>query len=132
MKVAYPIVLEKGQECVAVYVPDFDINTQGKDYADAIYMARDAIGLVGIDMEDDGEEIPRPSDPEKVVAAHPGAIVAMADVDFVAYRRKDEMRTVRRNVTLPKWLNYEADQAGLNVSAVLQEALKRELEVYDR
>ena len=67
-----------------------------------------------------------------VVAAHPGAIVAMVDVDFVAYRRKNEMRMVRGNVTLPKWLNYEADQAGLNVSAVLQDALKRELGVYGK
>lgn len=132
MKAAYPIVLKRDQECVVVYVPDFDINTQGKDYAEAIYMARDAIGLVGIDMEDDGEEIPHPSDLEAVVAAHPGAIVAMVDVDFVAYRRKNEMRMVRRNVTLPKWLNYEADQAGLNVSAVLQDALKRELGVYGK
>ena len=37
------------------HVPDFNINTQGKNYADAMEMARDAIGLVGIDMEDDNE-----------------------------------------------------------------------------
>ena len=132
MKAAYPITMKKGDEYVVVYVPDFDINTQGKDYADAIEMARDAIGLAGIDMEDGGEALPAPSDLAEVAAAHPGAVVAMADVDFAAYRRKNEMRTVRRNVTLPMWLNYQADQAGLNVSAVLQDALKRELGVYNQ
>lgn len=33
------------------------------------------------------------------------------------------MKTVRRNVALPNWLNYEAEKAGINVSRVLQEAL---------
>ena len=32
-------------------------------------------------------------------------------------------RIVRRNVTLPNWLNLEADRLHLNVSKVLQEAL---------
>ena len=37
-----------------VYVPDMEIYTEGKDFADAIEMARDAIVLKGIDLEDDG------------------------------------------------------------------------------
>ena len=41
MKAAYPIVMSQGAEYIIVYVPDFDINTQGTDYADAIEMARD-------------------------------------------------------------------------------------------
>ena len=36
-------------------------NMGGQDYAGAIEMARDAIGLMGIDMEDDGETLPQPS-----------------------------------------------------------------------
>ena len=50
MKAAYPIVMSKGAERIVVYIPDFNINTQGEDYADAMEMARDAIGLMGIDM----------------------------------------------------------------------------------
>ena len=61
MKAAYPIVMTKGKEHIIVYVPDFNINTEGADYADAMEMARDAIGLVGIDMEDDNEKLPKPS-----------------------------------------------------------------------
>jgi len=44
-------------------------------------------------------------------------------VDFFDYRRKIDTKTVRRNVALPSWLNYEAEHAGINVSRVLQEAL---------
>ena len=44
MKSAYPIVMTQGKEFIVVFVPDFNINTQGKDVPDAIEMARDAIG----------------------------------------------------------------------------------------
>ena len=128
MKAAYPIVMTKDEDWVVVYVPDFDIGTQGKDYADAMYMARDAIGLMGITMEDDGEAIPEASDLEKVTAAHAGeGVVTLVDVDFTEYRKANDMRTVRRNVSLPNWLNVKAEQSGINVSAVLQKALKAEL-----
>ena len=36
---------------------------------------------------------------------------------------------VRRNVTLPNWLNIEAEKAHINVSRVLQEALMNTLGV---
>ncbi len=128
MKGAYPIVMTKAGEDIIVYVPDFDCNTQGSDYADAMEMARDAIGLMGITMEDDGEAIPAASELDKVAADHAGeGTVTLVDVDFTEYRKANDMRTVRRNVSLPQWLNVRAEQSGINVSAVLQKALKQEL-----
>lgn len=127
MKAAYPVILSKGTQGVLVYVPDLRINTQGEDYADAMEMARDAIGLVGIDMEDDGEAIPAPSPLESVQAGEEGGVLTLVDVDFTEYRRKNDMRTVRRNVSLPSWLDAAAKEAGINVSAVLARALQQEL-----
>ncbi len=128
MKKAYPIIMTQGKNHIVVYIPDFNINTQGNDYADAIEMARDAIGLMGIDMEDDNEQIPEPSD---LITLHTneGEILTLVDVDFTEYRRQNDMRTVRRNVTLPSWLNSVAEKSGINVSAVLQKALREELHV---
>ena len=51
----------------------------------------------------------------------------MVDVDFDEYRKKHEMRTVRKNVTIPSWLNEEAESANINFSALLQKAIKAEL-----
>lgn len=130
MKEAYPVIMSKGSEFIVVYVPDFNINTQGTDYADAMEMARDAIGLVGIDMEDDGEALPSPS-PLSSVEARPGDVVTLVDVDFTEYRRKNDMRSVRRNVSLPSWLDVAAREADINVSAVLARALKQELHLAD-
>ena len=131
MKGVYPIVMTQGKEFIVVYIPDFEINTQGKDIAEAIEMARDAIGLMGIDMQDDGEELPTASALSDIRGAE-GDIVTLVDVDFSEYRRKNDLRTVKKNCTIPSWLNFEAEKAGLNFSAVLQAALKNELQISTR
>ena len=131
MKAAYPIIMSKGKEFIVVYVPDFDINTQGTDYADAIAMARDAIGLVGMDMEDESEPIPAPSEAAGVKPKNLDDVVSLVDVDFAEYRRKHDERMVRRNITLPAWLDAAASAKKVNVSRVAQTALKELLHVAD-
>lgn len=132
MKAAYPVIMSKGKEYVIAFIPDFNINTQGVNYADAMEMARDAIGLMGIDMEDDHEEIPRPSALTAVQKQSESDIVTLVDVDFAEYRRKNDMKTVRRNVSLPSWLDVAAKEADINVSAILARALKQELNLAER
>jgi predicted RNase H-like HicB family nuclease len=130
MKAVYPVVFTQLKDGFMAYVPDFDINTQGENLPDAIAMARDAIGLMGIDMEDDGKPLPQPLPIDKIVCGKNG-IVSMVDIDFCAYRRANERRAIRKNVTLPSWLNVEAEKAGINFSAVLQAALKQELHIIE-
>ncbi len=133
MKKAYPIIMTQGKEFIVVFIPDFNINTQGEDIPGAIEMARDAIGLMGIDMQDDGDALPEPSSIASAQSEAPsGAIVSLVDVDFAEYRRKNDMRTVKKNCTIPSWLNFEAERAGVNFSAVLQAALKNELNIAAR
>lgn len=133
MKNAYPIVMTQGEEFIVVFIPDFNINTQGKDIPEAIEMARDAIGVMGIDMEDDGEALPEATDFEKIrTEIQPNDIISLVDVDFEEYRRKNDMRAVKKNCTIPSWLNFEAERAGINFSAVLQAALKNELNIFNR
>ena len=133
MKKAYPIVMTQGKEFIVVFVPDFNINTQGKDVPEAIEMARDAIGLIGVDMQDDGEMLPEASSIGIAQKGAPdNAIVSLVDVDFEEYRKKNDMRVVKKNCTSPSWLNFEAERAGINFSAVLQAALKNELHITSR
>ncbi len=127
MKKAYPIILTSAAEGgYIVTVPDFGCSTQGEDIADAMYMARDVICLMSIDMMEDGKEVPEASDFDKFTA-DPGEIKLMVDVDFTQYRREHDTRAVRKNCTIPSWLNDEATAAGINFSAALQEALKAQL-----
>lgn len=126
MKQAYPVIFTPDETGFTAFIPDFNINTQGDDLCEAIEMSRDAIGLMGIDMEDDKKVLPEPCKLESV-KREPCDIVTLVDVDFAEYRRKNERRTVKKNCTLPSGLCYEAEQANINFSQVLQEALKREL-----
>ena len=108
MKDVYPIVLKKGsKDNYIVFIPDFNINTEGEDMATAIEMARDAIGIVGIDMEDEHEDLPKPS-AMATIEVSKDEFVSLVDVDFDEYRRKNDMRTIRKNCTIPSWLNFEA------------------------
>ena len=133
MKAAYPTILTRDKDIVLVEVPDLGILTEGKSVADAISVARDASGLAGVTLQDKKQDVPKPSALEDIDIASGtfadvgGGILTLVDIDFDAYRRKLDRKMVRRNVTLPEWLNEAADEANLNVSGVLQEALKDKL-----
>jgi len=99
---------------------------------DAIKMARDAIGIAGIDREDHGEKIPEATSFEEIVKKTTEGIVTLVDVDFVDYRKKHERRAVKKTLSLPSWLNEAAGEKGINYSAVLQAALKKELGISEK
>lgn len=142
MKQVYPAFIvntnDGSEHPFLVCVPDMEIFTEGASFANAIEMARDAIGLTGISMEDHKEELPTPSDQEAAIEKvkqdtevidFSEGILTYVDVDFSEYRKKVDTKTIRRNVALPGWLDYEAEHAGINVSRVLQEALMNVLNV---
>ena len=138
MKNVYPVFFTKTNDSILVEVPDLEILTEGKDMNDAIDMARDAIELKCVSMEDEDEKIPSPSDMSSLriengtFSGEGETIISFVDIDSAEYRRKIDKKMVRRNVTLPSWLNYEAEKAGLNVSRILQEALMGMLRVEKR
>ncbi len=134
MKAVYPIIIfpqTEGEEYRTVYIPDFDSCTEGKDLADCLFMARDAISLMGVTMEDSGEEIPAPSETVGTVSIDipEGAIRTLIDVDFDSYRRSLDNKPVCKRCTIPSWLNEKAEGAHINFSQVLQDALKAALNI---
>lgn len=133
MKNIYPVIFTRSKNGYLVEVPDLEILTQGTDLANAIDMARDAINLTCVDLEDDGEPIPEPTPIEKIDVSKGSfadvgqGSVSYVDTDTAEYRRSIEEKAVRRNVTLPSWIDYAAEKAKVNVSKILQEALIKEL-----
>lgn len=127
MKWVYPIILTPTESGYFVSIPDLDINTEGSGIAHAIEMARDAICIWAICEQDMGRTI---NTPKTLVPEHgENDIVSLVDVDIDAYRRANENRTVRKNVTLPSWLNVIAEQNNVNFSGVLQKALMEQLHI---
>ncbi|MGN1456991.1 MAG: type II toxin-antitoxin system HicB family antitoxin [Acutalibacteraceae bacterium] len=126
MKTAYPVVLIHDNDGYLVKIPDFDFMTQGENIPDAIDMARDAISLMGVQYQDEKKELPQPSQPYDISHSE-NEIITLVDVDFQAYRKMLENRSVRKNCTIPAWLNTIAEKNNINFSAVLQAALMEKL-----
>ena len=136
MKEVYPVFIAENNGVFLVYVPDWDIYTEGKDVLNAMEMSRDAIGLKGIDFQDDGKELPKASNygdalqkakKDVGIFNYSKGMLTMVDVDFTEYRKKQDWRKdrrmVKKNCTIPYYLNVEAEKLGINFSRVLQEAL---------
>lgn len=130
MKKAYPVILTPDDFGYFVTIPDIDRNTQGRDIAEAIYMARDALGAWAISEQDDGRPIPEPS--TGFPRHQSNEIATYVDIDFDEYRQSVDMSAERTNVTLPRYLKRKAEASGINFSQVLQEGLKQRLDVKDR
>lgn len=127
MKNVYPVVLVPSEpDGYLVKIPDFDIMTQGEDIADAIDMARDAISIMGVEYQDEKKPMPKASELTDIVHKQ-NEIATLVDVDFNAYRKSLENRAIRKNCTIPAWLNTLSEKEHINFSAVLQEALIEKL-----
>lgn len=125
-KYVYPAVLKEENNKVYVKVPNLKgCNTVGDNFADAIEMARDAIEMWLCIAEDNGEEIPAADMKMK----SDSGTVTYIDADTNEYRRITDNRAVKKTLTIPSWLNVKAEKAGINFSAVLQNALKEQLNI---
>jgi len=109
-----------------VHAPDFENHTGGKDLAEALYMAEDMISLASWHMTEEGQKLPEPTPLENLSQAE-GVINTLIMADIAAYKAKHDNKAVRKNLTIPNWLNVEAEKAHINFSQVLQEALKSKL-----
>ena len=125
MKLTYPACFYKDEEtgAYAVEVPDLPgCATGGDTLADAILMGIDAAsGWVLTELEE-GRPIPSSSHIESI---HPesNGFVSMLVLDMDAYTEKYGSKAVRKNLTIPAWLNTFAEANNVNFSQILQDAL---------
>lgn len=130
MKLSYPICLYPNDSGYTVIIPDLNCATEGKDFSDAIYMATDAASLWVLDELEEGRKPPEASDPLKIRAdEYEGGIVSVILLDMDEYAEKYGKKAVRKNCTIPAWLNTAAEAQHINFSAVLQSALIEQLNI---
>ena len=127
-KYVYPAIFEKEDSGYSVIFPDLEIATSGEDLSEAINMARDALCLMLYDMEERNAEIP-PASELTEVATSGKQFVSLVECDTVEYRRFFDSKAVKKTLSIPAWLNTLAERADINFSAVLQKALKAELNI---
>ncbi|MDN5279892.1 MAG: hypothetical protein PWR01_3857 [Clostridiales bacterium] len=125
MKLTYPAIFypcEAGEGFV-VEVPDLPgCVSEGATFAEALEMGVDAAsGWVLTDLED-GKPVPKASN-IKDIKAEEGGFVSMLVLDMDSYMEKYGNKAIRKNLTIPAWLNTFAVANHINFSKVLQDAL---------
>ena len=126
-KLFYPAVFHRAEEGgFWVSFPDFpECFTEGDDMTRAYEMAVEAMGLALVSRKEEGEEIPSPTEIDKVDVKE--GTLAIIEFDMLEYQKKHNSRAVKKTLSIPEWLNEEATAMGVNFSQVLQEALLSKL-----
>ena len=93
---------------------------------EAIKNAKEALGLHLWSMEKDGEEIPTPTQITDLKLMK-NEIPLMVEVFMPPIRERQNNRFVKKTLSIPSWLNAEAEKVGVNFSQLLQVSLKEHL-----
>jgi len=113
-----------------VVVPDLPgCVSQGSNLAEAIEMAIDAASGWVLDELERGKSVPKASPLSAFVSEEPGEIISVIMLDMDSYADKYGDKAVRKNVTIPAWMNTFAEKNHVNFSSVLQEALSKQLNI---
>jgi len=132
MNLIYPVIFTETKDkksTVLVYIPDLDGSTEGYGIIDAFNMAKDYIGSMLYDKNSypKASEISEISISESPFFMKDKTFIAFVELNIDEYRLARKNKNVRRNITLPQWLDEMASKSKINVSAITQEALKQKL-----
>lgn len=129
MKLIYPACFHQDPETgnYTVEVPDLPGCVSGAaTLPDAIAMGTDAASGWVLDELEDGRPAPAAT-PIGSVTPDPGGFVSLLTLDMDAYAEKYGKKAVRKNLTIPAWLNTLSEEAHAPYSQLLQAALEQYL-----
>ena len=128
-KLFYPALFHKSEEGgFWISFPDFpECFTEGDDMKQAYEITVEALGLALVNRKEEKEEIPDPSDLDKI--QNEDGTIVIVEFDMLEYQRKHNSKAVKKTLSIPEWLNEEAVSMGVNFSQVLQEALMSKLNI---
>lgn len=124
---AYPAFFYYDEDGISIEFPDLPgCLPCAQSTEDAFRNAKEALGVHLYGMERDGDPIPAPT-PIRELHPEPGAVVTLVEVFMPSVRDRINNRVVKKTLTIPAWLNREAEAANVNFSQVLQDALRNYL-----
>lgn len=125
MTKVYPAIIHE-EEGYWVEFPDLSgCFTNGSTLEETMEMAKEALGLYLVSLEENGQTIPAPSNIADISAGEGQATYIYTDIN--AYRR--DTKAVKKMLSIPAWLAKEAESRNISLSKVLQEALLSKIQV---
>ncbi|HBG1246771.1 TPA: type II toxin-antitoxin system HicB family antitoxin [Clostridioides difficile] len=126
----FPAVIakhDKGDYEVNFY--DFsNIITCGDNLEKAFLMAEDALKLELFDLYSDGLEIPKPTQLNNI-STKENQTAILVKVNLKETIKEYDSKSIKKTLSIPSWLNKEAEKNNINFSQLLQEALKNKLNI---
>lgn len=125
MLLVYPAIFSPfdNSEGYTVTFPDLPgCVTEGDSLAEAIFMAEDVASGWVLDELENGNTAPKASD-ATTLQTDKGDFISLIALDMDAYSEKYGKNAVRKNLTIPAWLNTFAEKKQINFSQVLTDAL---------
>lgn len=128
----YPIVISESQDETSdfkffVEIPDFCGFTQARSFEESITMARDFIGNALVELAIEGEAFPSHDTEFKSLNSLKKSdddIVTTVDVNYSIFKHIHDNKTVRKNVTIPLYLEVLGRENNINFSEMLTNSLK--------
>lgn len=128
---SFAAIFEYDDDGISVSFPDLPgVYTFGMDEEEANRNAKEALGLHLFGMEQDLDPIPVPTKVNQL-SLGPNQAVVIVIVFMPLIRDRVQRATIKKTLTLQKWLNDLAEEHNINFSQVLQEALKERLDIRD-
>ena len=123
----YPAILSYDDDGISIEFPDIPGCLSCADTSEeAAKNAKETLGLHLWSFEKDDDEIPIPTDLTKITLEEK-QILLMVEVFMPPIRGRQANRFVKKTLSIPSWLNAEAERAGVNFSQILQTSLKEHL-----
>lgn len=122
MDYIYPAIFERNDDdSYTITFPDLPgCISEGKSLGNAMDMAKKALKQWIEYLLDENEIVPEPSNIKKIKP------LENQFANLIQAEIRDN-RAVRRTVSIPRWLDVKATDAGISLSKILQDALKERL-----
>lgn len=125
MKLIYPAIFHKEDNSVWVEFPDLEgCQSFGDTVQEAYENAQEALEGYCITMLEEKRELPKASD-IITIKSPDNAFSSLVETDLTTHLSK--MKSVKKTLTIPAWMNEMAESKGINFSQTLQNALKTQL-----
>lgn len=128
-KFVYPAIFTAEGKGYVVEFPDLPgCLTEGDTLEEALDMANDALSLYIFDLVEEKQPIPKATNPRNIKCDE-NSFVSIIAFDLLEYRKKFDNKAVKKTLTIPNWINIVAEEANINFSQLLQNAIKKELNI---
>lgn len=130
MKYIYFATFDFKDNLIEISFPDLypNASTYGNDLPEALRMAKDSLEGYLLTVEDFKEDLPKPASYKSLLKKSKLPLFPI-EVDTTIAREKELNKTIKKTLTIPKYLNDLGNEHGINFSSTLTTALKEKLNV---